>query len=76
MTKLVESQLAALEALGLGNRTDISEVVIKITATDWPSVTVVTQHETFNGMAPFFQYVSEDFVLLPKDDAGTDPIPS
>ena len=76
MTQLLEMQLAALGALGLGNRTDISEVVIKITAHDWPTVTVVTQHETPNGMAPFFEYIREDFVLRPKsDNTAADPLP-
>ena len=76
MTTINQMCLAILEALGMGDCHNVVDVTININATDWPAVTVVTEHATTDGLEPFFEYISEDFALRPKSaDTAADPLP-
>ena len=54
-----------LDALGMGDRTDVAEIHIAILPQQLPRVKIVTELLNPDGLEPFFSYVDEHFELVP-----------
>lgn len=72
---LINIGQAALDALGMGDRQDVSEIQISILPNRFPSVTVTTEHINPDGLGSVFTYVANHFVLVPKDEAPSITFP-
>lgn len=66
-----------LEALGMGDRTDVAEIHIVILPRQFPRVKIVTELLNPDGIEPFFSYVADYFYLVPNDGpAISSPLPT
>jgi len=68
---LYELQQAILDAIGMGDRNDVSEITINITPERWPTVRIVSTHEISEGLGKFGFYLSsKNYVLVPQDESS------
>ncbi|MBP6583164.1 MAG: hypothetical protein KA204_06830 [Chromatiaceae bacterium] len=63
---LIDIGQAALNALGMGDRTDVAEIRIAILPQQFPQVTIVTELTNPDGIEPFFSYIADHFDLVPN----------
>ncbi|MBP8290734.1 MAG: hypothetical protein KAX51_13185 [Chromatiaceae bacterium] len=61
----IATEQKILDALGLGDRTDVAEIHIAILPQQLPRVKIVTELLNHDGIEPFFSYVAEQFELVP-----------
>ena len=68
---LYELQQTILDAIGMGDRNDVSDITINITPERWPTVRVVSTHEITEGLGKFGVYLSsKNYVLVPQDESA------
>jgi hypothetical protein len=63
---VINMEQKILEALGLGDRTDVAEIRIVILPQQFPHVTIITEHANPDGIEPFFSYIADHFDLVPN----------